>query len=175
VTPEWVPAHRGTQVFRPRARIIRTLGRDLIQNRVVAVQELVKNSYDADATEVTLTFTGPLTAGQGSLTVADDGDGMTLDTVKTAWMEPATVFKRRQTKTHGGRRVTGEKGIGRFASARVAHRLELDSVSAETKERVRAWFNWGDFEAEDRYLDQVRCRWEEGPAPHLAGSQGGLG
>jgi signal transduction histidine kinase len=165
VTPEWVPAHRGTQVFRPRARIIRTLGRDLIQNRVVAVQELVKNSYDADATKVTLTFTGPLTAGQGSLTVSDDGEGMTLDTVQTAWMEPATVFKRRQTKTHGGRRVTGEKGIGRFASARVAHRLELDSVSAETKERVRAWFNWGDFEAEDRYLDQVRCRWEEGPAP----------
>ena len=89
-----------------------------------------------------------------------------------------TVFKRRQTKTHGGRRVTGEKGIGRFACC-VAHRLELDSVSAETKERVRAWFNWGDFEAEDRYLDQVRCVGGDrgrllaggstGTVPHLAG------
>ncbi|MFI5417823.1 MAG: ATP-binding protein [Candidatus Lutacidiplasmatales archaeon] len=132
---------------------------------MVAVQELVKNSYDADATEVILTLTGPLTAGQGALEISDDGEGMSLETVRTAWMEPATIFKRRQTKSRAGRRVTGEKGIGRFASARVAYRLELDSVSTEKKERVRAWFNWGDFEAEERYLDQVRCRWEQGPVP----------
>jgi signal transduction histidine kinase len=165
VTDSWRAARRGTQVFRPRARIIRTLGRDLIQNRMVAVQELVKNSYDADSHRVTLTFKGPLTAGQGTLTVADDGEGMTLDTVKTAWMEPATVFKRRQTRTSAGRRVTGEKGIGRFASARIAHRLELDSVSSENGNRVRAWFNWEKFEGDEKFLDQVKCRWEEGPAP----------
>lgn len=159
------PATRGTQIFRPRARIIRTLGRDLIQNRLVAVQELVKNAYDADAHHVTLRLRGPLKAGEGSLVVEDDGQGMTLDTVRTAWMEPATIFKRRQTHTPEGRRVTGEKGIGRFASARVAHRLELDSVASEDHKRVRAWFNWSDFEIEERFLDQVRCRWQQGRPP----------
>ena len=112
-----------------------------------------------------LTFRGPLTAGQEVLTIEDDGEGMTLEIVKSAWMEPATVFKHRQNRSAGGLRVTGEKGIGRFASARVAHRLELDSVSAEGRKRVKAWFNWGDFEADEKFLDQVRCRWEEGSAP----------
>ncbi|MGP8078167.1 MAG: ATP-binding protein [Thermoplasmata archaeon] len=136
---------------------------------MVAIQELVKNAYDADSHRIRLTFEGPLEKGLGGLTIEDDGDGMTLETVRTAWMEPATIAKRRQTRTRAGRRVTGEKGIGRFASARIASQLELDSVARENGRRVMAHFNWGEFEGEDRYLDEIRCRWEEGAAPRGRG------
>src|SRR5713101_1444949 len=88
---------RGTAAFRPRARIIQTLGRDLISNEVIAIQELVKNAYDADATRVTITFEEPLTPGNGAIVIADNGDGMNLATILTAWMEPATISKLRKT------------------------------------------------------------------------------
>ncbi len=48
---------------------------------------------------------------------------------------------------------------------RIASQLELDSGARENGRRVVAHFNWGEFEGEDRYLDEIRCRWEEGPAP----------
>ncbi len=161
----WVPEKRGSEVFRPRARVICTLGRDLIQNPYVAVQELVKNSYDADAHLVRIAMRGPFVKGEGSLEIEDDGEGMSLEVVQSAWMQPATIYKKRQIKTPGGRRVTGEKGIGRFASARIAQRLELDSVSNATSRRVVARFNWGDFDSEERFLDEVKSEWEEGACP----------
>lgn len=154
---------RGTVRFRPRARLIRTLGRDLITNQFIALQELVKNAYDADAEKVRIVFEEPLRAGEGALTIEDDGDGMTLKRVRTAWMEPATSVKRDQPSSRKGRRVTGEKGIGRFAAARVAAVLELSSIARETTRQVWVRFEWGRFEDSKAYLDQVKCRWEERP------------
>ncbi len=154
---------RGSATFRPRARIIRTLGRDLITNEIVALQELVKNAYDADATGVTLTFEEPLEAGAGFIEVADNGDGMTLETIRTAWMEPATVAKVESPQTRTGRRVTGEKGIGRFASARVARILDLETRARGGKADVHVQFDWGVFDDESLFLDQVKCEWEEKP------------
>jgi signal transduction histidine kinase len=158
-----LPQH-GTAAFRPRARIIQTLGRDLISNEVVAIQELVKNAYDADATRVTLTFEEPLTPGNGAIVIADNGDGMDLATIQTAWMEPATISKLRKTVTRKGRRVTGEKGVGRFAAARVARTLEITTIPRGGEEQVSVRFDWGAFEDKSKYLDEIRCSWEVEPA-----------
>lgn len=158
-----VKTRQGSSVFRPRARIIRTLGRDLITNEVVALQELVKNSYDADAKSVVLTFEGPLEAGQGAIEVLDNGDGMTLETVQTSWMEPATDSKVKKQNSRTGRRVTGEKGIGRFAAARVAKILDLRTRARGGRTEVHVRFDWGAFEDESLFLDEVKCRWEEQP------------
>ena len=108
--------------LRPRARLIRTLGEELISNEVVAVIELVKNAYDADATHVLIRFTGPLEPGKGRIEVIDNGHGMELSTVRTVWMEPATPSKRGKLRRTDKfkRRFLGEKGIGRFASSRLA-------------------------------------------------------
>src|SRR5258708_29923649 len=133
----------GSAVFRPRARIIQTLGRDLISNETIAIQELIKNAYDADASRVTISFEEPLTPGHGAIIIVDNGDGMTLDTLRKSWMEPATVSKLRKTKTRKGRRVTGEKGIGRFAAARVARILEMVTVPRGRGEQVSGRFDWG--------------------------------
>lgn len=154
----------GKLILRPRARIINTIGKDLIRNEVVALVELIKNAYDADATSVTLTFEEPLAPGQGAVVVNDNGYGMDLNTVRFAWMEPATISKRRRRTSPTGRAVTGEKGIGRFASARVAKTLLMSSVAADSKERVQVQFDWGAFNDEKLYLDQIECSWNVEPA-----------
>jgi hypothetical protein len=111
--------------LRPRARILKTLGEELISSDAVAVIELVKNAYDANATGVLVRFfgevdpkTSTLRKGTGGLEVIDNGHGMSMEVVRTAWMEPATDLKKKEKYSEGsGRRVLGEKGIGRFAGS----------------------------------------------------------
>ena len=159
------PLRRGRTKLRPRARIIRALGEDLISNETIALVELIKNAYDADATEATVCFESPLQRDKGAIVVTDDGYGMTLEVVKSSWFEPATASKRQRTLSPGGRRVTGEKGIGRFAAARLAQRMTLETIARRPRRLVRAVFDWDAFRDETKYLDQITCTWEEHRAP----------
>jgi len=119
--------------FKPKARIIRTIGDQLISGPEAAVIELVKNAYDADASYVEIKFSPPLLPGEGRISITDDGHGMSLDDIRLKWMEPATASKvkdrRSPSKT---RRMMGSKGIGRFAAAKLGAKMALTStVSAE--------------------------------------------
>ena len=149
--------------LRPRARLLRTLGEELISNEVVAVIELVKNAYDADATHVLIHFTGPLEPGKGQVEVIDNGHGMNLATVQTVWMEPATPSKRCKLRRTDKfmRRFLGEKGIGRFASSRLANELEVISRQKSPAKEVYGFFDWRQFDDENKYLDEVLILWEE--------------
>jgi signal transduction histidine kinase len=149
--------------LRPRARLLRTLGEELISNEVVAVIELVKNAYDADATRVLIRFTPPLERGNGCIEVIDNGHGMDLDTVRTVWMEPATPSKRGNVRRseHFKRRYLGEKGIGRFASSRLADELEVVSRTDGDSKEVYAVFDWRQFDDEKKYLDEILILWEK--------------
>ena len=80
--------------MRPRARLIALIGEELISDEPVAVVELVKNSYDADATKVDVRFEGEAPERPTRIVVEDDGCGMSLRTVLRAWLEPATNSKR---------------------------------------------------------------------------------
>src|SRR2546422_11603669 len=82
----------GSVPFSPRARLLKLIGAELISDDVVAVTELVKNAYDADATRVTITF-GDVTTPGGEIVITDDGTGMALDTVLGVWMEPGATSK----------------------------------------------------------------------------------
>ncbi len=156
---------RGSATLRPRARIVRTIGRDLISNEVVALVELIKNAYDADARKVRIVFEEPLEPSRGGILIEDDGVGMSLGIIKKAWFEPATISKTRDTTTAEGRRVTGEKGIGRFAAARVAQAMEVETVAKGSRKLVRVRLDWSRFDDESLYLDEVKCRWDEAQAP----------
>lgn len=160
--------------LRPRARIMKTLGSELISNDAVAIIELVKNSYDAEATRVLIRFVGPLLPGRGVIEVFDDGNGMTLETVRGAWMEPATPGKR-QTTSSGlkERRVLGEKGIGRFAAMRLASELELITRARGSNREVYGLFDWTQFEDEQKYLDEVLILTDE-REPEVVNSKLGL-
>ena len=152
----------GTQALRPRARILRTFGDELISSETVAVIELVKNAYDADATRVLVRFQEPLEIGQGRIEVIDNGHGMSLETIQTTWMEPATLSRKREPRSESRkRRVLGEKGIGRFAASRLADYLEVVTRRAGMTTEVRALFDWKQFDDAEKYLDQVEVLWEE--------------
>lgn len=151
----------GKLPLRPRARILRTFGDELISSEIVALIELVKNAYDADATRVLVKFVPPLKMNKGSIMVIDNGHGMSLETVRTAWMEPATLIKKKRTRSEGKkRRVLGEKGIGRFASSRLANTLEMITSRGEEESETRVFFDWRDFDDEEKFLDEVGAEWE---------------
>ncbi len=144
--------------FRPRARIIRTIGDQLISGPEAAVIELVKNSYDADASTVTLKFHPPLRSGQGRITVQDDGHGMALSDITDKWMEPATTSKVKNRKSPQKKRLMmGSKGIGRFAAAKLGARMALMSTSEREGGREEVLIpelDWSIFDGET-YLSDV--------------------
>lgn len=144
--------------FRPRARIIRTIGDQLISGPEAAVIELVKNAYDADATSVTIKFFPPLEPGSGRITVQDNGHGMTLSDIQDKWMEPATTSKVGTRRSPGRKRVMmGYKGIGRFAAAKLGGRMALNSTSDRGGDRMEVLIpeiDWSIF-AGDTYLSDI--------------------
>ena len=137
-----------------------TLGRELISSERVALVELVKNSYDADATCVVVSISGDIDASgaivpeSGCISVLDDGHGMDEHRMLDAWLEPATAFRRQRRSKSGGRRVLGEKGVGRFAAAKLGDRLELASKS-EGSEEVHLQLDWSDFRDDTKYLEDI--------------------
>ena len=161
---ELTPIQKDTSILRPRARIIKTIGEELISNDIVAIIELVKNSYDANASVIEISFQGRvidvkegkktkrvLIKQGSSIVISDDGIGMSLATVKSAWMEPATINKKNAKKSFGDkRRYTGEKGIGRFASAKLAASLKMITKPKDDNEII-VDFNWADFSDDNKY------------------------
>jgi signal transduction histidine kinase len=78
--------------FRPRARILKLLGDQLIASPRLAVFELVKNAYDADADDVRVRLENIGTA-DAKISVSDNGEGMTEDVIRNAWLVPADDHK----------------------------------------------------------------------------------
>ena len=174
----------GSFVFKPRARLIKTIGEELISNDNVAITELVKNSYDAGSPIVEITFQGEvqeeasdekkknikekyIVSEGASIVIYDEGVGMDFETIQKAWMEPATNYKKKEeNKNNSKRRFTGEKGIGRFASAKLSSHLEL-VTKQENKDEIVVKFNWNDFSNEESYLDDVKIDWTIRPAQEI--------
>lgn len=154
----------GHAIMRARARLISLIGNELISDEPVAVVELVKNAYDADATKVRVAFSGKEELDPDTLTVVDDGCGMTLETVLGAWLEPGTIAKKRQERSAGGRLYQGAKGIGRFAAARLAQSLYMETQAQDEEEGVTVLLEWGKF-SDDSYLDEVSIDYEVQPLP----------
>ncbi|MFE1952242.1 ATP-binding protein [Streptomyces sp. NPDC059524] len=148
--------------LRPRARLMSTLGEELISNERVALTELVKNAYDADASLVVIRFVEPLQVGVGAVEVWDDGHGMSPETVRSTWLEIATPHRHRSPRSEElGRRVLGAKGIGRFSAARLAQVTSLTTRRRDARE-VTVRVDWGRFTKDDAYLDQVPVDWASG-------------
>jgi signal transduction histidine kinase len=160
----------GSIAFQPRARILKLIGEELISDEVVAVSELVKNSHDADATTVIVRFRG-VTGPEGQIEVTDDGCGIDLNTLLGRWMEPAAstkVGKGRQV-TRRGRRVLGEKGVGRFAADKLARHLEIVSRCPGQPNEVQAVVDWDRYDTDERMLAEVENRWESREASQISG------
>lgn len=113
-----------TLQFTVDAKLLRELGERLVGRPHMALAELIKNAYDADARNVTITFAGD------SITVSDDGHGMTGDQFRRRWMRIGTTEKSRLAVSPIlGRTLTGSKGVGRLAVQLLARSFELRSVA----------------------------------------------
>lgn len=150
----------GSSTFTPRARLIRHLGEDLIPSDRVAITELVKNSYDADANRVLVQIeaAGP----KQSIHVWDDGHGMSLDELLSRWLEIANPNRATRVKSESGkRRVLGAKGLGRFAAGRLGSLIEIHSRRDEQDE-VQLAVDWSRFSDDDAYLTDIPVEWRAG-------------
>lgn len=167
------PVAQGKGRIRPRARILRTIGAELISSEVVAVIELVRNCYDADASVAELIFLNPEDPESAALEIRDDGHGMDRDTLLGPWLEPATGHKGESgtgstggNRSPRGRRRLGSKGVGRFAAQRLGDELELRTRARGSKTELVAHFDWKGLE-QGAYLDQVRIPWREIVPQHV--------
>jgi len=155
-------------VFKPRARLLLLLGDELIRDAGIAVFELVKNAYDADASEVSVSMQDVGNPLKGKITILDDGSGMDLKTIETVWLEPGTDFRRKQREKaqltpEFHRTPLGEKGIGRFASHKLGKKVLITTRKARSRE-VIVEFDWTQFE-KNQYLSEVPVKiWERDPA-----------
>jgi signal transduction histidine kinase len=144
--------------FRPRARLVSILGEHLISDQAVALVELVKNSYDADARHVSVELQNARDPATTSVVVTDDGTGMTFEDVSTRWMSPALDDKERAKeagqRTALGRLPIGEKGVGRFALHQLGRSLQMVTRAAGSPE-LEVNIDWDDYDRSDAYLADV--------------------
>ncbi len=112
--------------FESDAKLVDTLGQQLIPNNGVGLSELVKNSYDADASivEIHLGAAFEEDLSKSYILIKDDGEGMSFEDLEEKFFTIAHEHGRRE-KTPKGRIPVGEKGIGRFAVQRLGKRLLL--------------------------------------------------
>lgn len=139
--------------FTVDTHLFRELGELLVGRDSTALVELIKNAYDADATEVTVHGEYLDTPGRGRILVVDDGNGMDAAEFELGFLRVASRLKeegeRRSTLFH--RRYTGAKGIGRLAAHKLARKLEVTSrrrVSPGTRMQpsLYASIDWDEIE-----------------------------
>lgn len=128
------------------------IGRDLITDDFIAIYELVKNSYDAYADYVKITFK------KDQIIIADNGKGMSKDDLIKKWFAVAYSAKKDNTEDDDLKREShlnnlkskrfyaGAKGVGRFSCDRLGGELELITSKIYTNQSFRVNVDWGAFE-----------------------------
>lgn len=161
--------------FQPRARLLLQLGDQLIRNESIALTELVKNSYDADASYCKVKLLDVHDLERGKIVIEDDGWGMNLSTIKNAWLEPGSDNKekivREKLYSAKGRLPIGEKGIGRFGVHKLGREIELITRSSGEQEVV-VNINWDSFK-DYKYLKDAPVTAIEREPRVFIGSQTG--
>ena len=133
--------------FTVDSALLSELGEKLVETVYIALVELVKNSYDADATLVTVKFVeGKKRIAE--IHISDDGSGMNFHDVERYWMKIATTNKATDSVSPKyGRPRTGSKGIGRFCCRRLGRTLTLITTGVKNREyqTTKVQFAWGQF------------------------------
>ena len=141
-------------IFEPGAQSIIQMGEELIGHPSTAINELVKNAYDADATEcmVYTHIQGP----SSFLIVFDNGLGMSNQTLFGDWLRPSASTKRKvgAKSIIFERSFLGSKGIGRLAAMALGKSLTV--ISKTNQEEVYNWLSLNsDLFRSEQLLSQV--------------------
>ncbi len=133
-------ARKHRERFSVDSALLRELGERLVGAPYIALAELIKNSYDADASRVDIKF------GEGRIDVSDDGHGMDYGEFRDRWMRVGSPHKARDEFSRNLRRpLTGSKGVGRLAVQFLGNRLEMRTTSASKPlEQLTVTIDWRD-------------------------------
>ena len=141
-------------------RILSHLGEDLIKNESIALFELIKNSYDANATSCEINFDFS-NEDLKSLIITDNGDGMDINIIKNIWLVVGTDYKRKELdkfkKTQDQRKKRlplGEKGIGRLSVHKLGNKITLISKSKNNNE-VKLSIDWNQLNSAQKIDDFI--------------------
>lgn len=110
--------------------VLNHLGINLYSNLPAVLSEAVANSWDADATSVSI----EISPDAGTVIISDNGTGMTPQEINDRYL---TVGYRRRSDpdnpagstTRKGRKVMGRKGIGKLSLFSIAKIIEVHSVA----------------------------------------------
>lgn len=147
------------------SHIINLLGDELIGSDSLAIFELVKNAYDADATKVTIYF-NKLDTSDRNIVIEDNGSGMTADIIRTAWLTIGTDYKKKSAKISPifKRSSLGNKGVGRLAVHRLADAIMLETQARDDMFGSRLCINWRELIQSEQYIDRLSVVVEDGEA-----------
>ena len=153
------------------AAALQELGERLIGRPEIALGELVKNSFDADATIARIEF------GEDQIVISDNGTGISEQVFLDYWMRLFTTHKIEQgTSDKFLRPLTGSKGIGRLSAQFLAHEMTLESTSLPDGDNPLLWafIDWDSAKRGER-LETVEVLWEprDDPPHYPAESQTG--
>ena len=147
--------------FKTNVQIKSIIGKDLINDDNIAILELVKNSFDADAKRVDIAFCNlknnddkidkkdeSYTKQTSRLIIRDDGIGMDLTDIEDKWLNIAYSEKKNNSRQHN-RMMAGAKGVGRFSCDRLGQFLNL-YTRKKGKNCILLKIDWRAFEIDDQ-------------------------
>lgn len=129
--------------IKAKSHILSLLGDQLIGSDGLAIFELVKNAYDADAENVTIEFK-KLDTPEQEIVIEDDGHGMSSDIIDQVWLTVGTDFKRKEEgkQSPKGRVSLGNKGVGRLAVHKLARQIKVETKTLEQNTYSEFIINW---------------------------------
>jgi hypothetical protein len=140
--------------FTVDTHLFRELGELLVGRDSTALVELIKNSYDADASVVSVEGEHLDNPQRGRIRITDDGVGMNAKLFEDGFLRIASRVKEQGDRRSPlyKRRFTGAKGIGRLAAHKLARRMSVSSVPdskiiQDDLEAISATIDWNKIEA----------------------------
>lgn len=137
--------------FKVSAGLKNIIGKELINDKFIAIFELVKNSYDAGAKNVIIKFEN-IYSNNSIIYIIDDGKGMSKQEIIDKWLFVAYSEKKNSTYRDNikfRRNYAGAKGVGRFSCDRLGETVELLSKSDKDIKIHSVKINWNEFEDAD--------------------------
>lgn len=137
--------------FKVSAGLKNIIGKELINDKFIAIFELVKNSYDAGAKNVTIKFEN-IYSNDSTIYIIDDGKGMSKQEIIDKWLFVAYSEKKNSTYRDNirfRRNYAGAKGVGRFSCDRLGETVELLSKTDKDIKVNSVKINWSEFEDAD--------------------------
>ncbi|EHK2889908.1 ATP-binding protein, partial [Vibrio parahaemolyticus] len=138
--------------FSVDGNLVKRLGEQLVAKKTTALSELIKNCYDAEASKVEVIFENTDQPG-GTITIADNGHGMTREALINGFMKISTSDKEDNPVSPNYERArAGRKGIGRFAAQKIGNYLTIITRTSADEPYLVVDFDWQEYKSKSNLL-----------------------